>query len=73
MVITAAGKDEASVVGRSVQDIAKERGVDCETVVMDIVLEQEGDVNIVEHCQSIDNLRALLTHPQQYERVRQRT
>lgn len=30
---------------------------------MDILLEQECNVNIVEHCQSIDNLRALLTHP----------
>ena len=63
VVITAAGKNEAFVVGRSVQDIANERGIDPESTVMDILLEQEGNVNIVEHCQSRENLHALLTHP----------
>ncbi len=63
VVITAAAKDEATLVGRSVQDIANERGIDPESAVMDILLEQEGNVNIVEHCQSPDNLHALLSHP----------
>jgi dihydroorotase/N-acyl-D-amino-acid deacylase len=63
VVITAAAKNEASVVGRSVQDIADERGTDPESTVMNILLEQEGNVNIVEHCQSLENLHALLTHP----------
>jgi N-acyl-D-amino-acid deacylase len=63
VVITAAAENEALVVGRSVQEIANERGTDPESTVMDILLEQEGNVNIVEHCQSLENLHALLTHP----------
>jgi dihydroorotase/N-acyl-D-amino-acid deacylase len=50
-------------VGRSIQDIADERGNDPQSVAMDILLEQEAKVLIVEHCQSVDNLHALLTHP----------
>jgi dihydroorotase/N-acyl-D-amino-acid deacylase len=63
VVISAAGSKEASLVGRSIRDIADERGREPEEVVLDLLLEQEGDVNIVEHCQSADNLRQLLTHP----------
>ena len=63
VVITSVARHEASLVGRSVQDIARERGTDPQTAVMDLLLEQQGHANIVEHCQSLDNLRALLTHP----------
>lgn len=63
VVITSAVSNAASVVGRSVQNIANERGIDPESAVLDILLEQEGNVNIVEHCQSRENLHALLTHP----------
>jgi N-acyl-D-amino-acid deacylase len=63
VVITAAAHNEGSLVGKSIKDIASECGSDPESVVMDILLEQEGDVNIVEHCQSLENLHALLTHP----------
>jgi N-acyl-D-amino-acid deacylase len=63
VVITATAKNEASLLGRSIEDIAHERGATPEDVVMDILLEQEGHVNIVEHCQSRENLHALLTHP----------
>ncbi len=63
VVITSAANNAASLVGRSIQDIADERGSDPESVVLDILLEQEGNVNIVEHCQSMENLHALLTHP----------
>ncbi len=62
VVITAAGTNEASLVGRSIREIADERGGEPEGVVLDLLLEQEGDVTIVEHCQSPDNLRQLLTH-----------
>jgi N-acyl-D-aspartate/D-glutamate deacylase len=31
--------------------------------VLAILEEQDGNANIVEHCQSIENLRELLTHP----------
>ncbi len=63
VVITAAADDSASLIGRSIQDIADERGSDPSAVVIEILLEQRGNVNIVEHCQSNENLRALLTHP----------
>ena len=63
VVITAALKNEDSLVGRSIQEIADERGSQPEDAVMDILLEQEGNVNIVEHAQSIENLQSLLTHP----------
>ena len=63
LVITSAATNEEALVGRPLQDIANERGTDPATTVMDILLEQECNVNIVEHCQSIDNLHALLTHP----------
>jgi N-acyl-D-amino-acid deacylase len=63
VVITSAANNASSLVGRSVQEIAEDRGSKPEDVVMDILLEQEGGVNIVEHCQSLENLHALLTHP----------
>ncbi|MGB6112025.1 MAG: D-aminoacylase [Acidobacteriaceae bacterium] len=63
VVITSAAKEEASLVGRSIQEIAEERGSQPEDVVMDILLDQGGNVNIVEHAQSIENLRSLMTHP----------
>jgi N-acyl-D-amino-acid deacylase len=63
VVITSVANNAAALVGRSIQDIADERGSDPENVVLDILLEQQGVVNIVEHCQSMENLHALLTHP----------
>jgi N-acyl-D-amino-acid deacylase len=63
VVITSAANNAASLVGRSVGEIAEDRGSEPEDVVMDILLEQEGSVNIVEHCQSLENLHALITHP----------
>jgi N-acyl-D-amino-acid deacylase len=63
VVITSAAINEDVLVGRSVYEIANERGTDPETAVMDILLEQEGNVNIVEHCQSLENLHSLLAHP----------
>jgi N-acyl-D-aspartate/D-glutamate deacylase len=63
VVITSAANNAASLVGRSVQEVAEDRGSEPEDVVMDILLEQEGSVNIVEHCQSLENLHALITHP----------
>jgi dihydroorotase/N-acyl-D-amino-acid deacylase len=63
VVITSAATNPASLVGRSIQDIADERGSEPDNVVLDILREQQGNVNIVEHCQSMENLHALLTHP----------
>jgi dihydroorotase/N-acyl-D-amino-acid deacylase len=63
VVITSAANNPALLVGRSIQDIADERGSEPSSVVLDILLEQQGNVNIVEHAQSMENLYALLTHP----------
>jgi dihydroorotase/N-acyl-D-amino-acid deacylase len=63
VVITSVATNSASLVGRSIKEIADERRSQPEDIVMDILLEQEGNVNIVEHCQSLQNLRALITHP----------
>lgn len=63
VVITSAANNPALLVGRSIQDIADERGHEPSHVVLDILLEQQGNVNIVEHVQSMENLYALLTHP----------
>ena len=63
VVITSVAKNEASLVGRSIAQLAAERGTTPEDTVMDILAEQDAQVNIVEHCQSRENLHALLTHP----------
>ena len=63
VVITSVEKNAGSLIGRSIQEIADERKAEPEDVVMDILLEQEGNVNIVEHCQSPENLHSLMTHP----------
>ncbi|HWB85852.1 MAG TPA: D-aminoacylase [Bryobacteraceae bacterium] len=63
VIITSVADNSRSLVGRSVQEIADERGTNPENTVMDILLEQQGNVNIVEHCQSLENLYVLLTHP----------
>jgi N-acyl-D-amino-acid deacylase len=63
VVVTSVAHDSGSLVGRSIQEIADQRGIEPEIAVLDLLLEQHGDVNIVEHCQSLDNLHALLTHP----------
>lgn len=63
VVITSTATNSDALVGRTVQEIAEARGSDPESTVMDILLEQECNVNIVEHSQSIDNLHQLLTHP----------
>jgi N-acyl-D-aspartate/D-glutamate deacylase len=63
LVITSVANNSASLVGRSIEEIAAERRTSPESAVLDLLLEQAGDVNIVEHCQSAENLRALLSHP----------
>ena len=63
VVITSAATREDELVGRSIQELADELGTDPETAVMDLLLEQEGNVIVVEHCQSSENLHALLGHP----------
>lgn len=53
----------ANVVGKTVQQIAEERGCSPETCAMDLLLEEDAAVNIISFNQSEDNLKQLLTHP----------
>jgi N-acyl-D-amino-acid deacylase len=51
------------MVGKTVEEIAKLRGIDAENCAMDLLVEEEAAVNIVSFNQSEDNLRQLITHP----------
>ena len=63
LVISSAGSNPDRIVGRSLLEIAQERQESPSSAVLGILLEQGGHANIIEHNQSTDNLRALLTHP----------
>jgi dihydroorotase/N-acyl-D-amino-acid deacylase len=52
-----------ALVGKTVEQIAEERGCDPESCAMDLLLEEDAAVNIISFNQSEDNLRELLTHP----------
>jgi dihydroorotase/N-acyl-D-amino-acid deacylase len=51
------------LVGKTVEEIARLRGVEPETCAMDLLVEEDAAVNIVSFNQSEDNLRQLITHP----------
>jgi dihydroorotase/N-acyl-D-amino-acid deacylase len=51
------------LVGKTVAEIAEQRGVDAQSCAMDLLVEEEAAVNIVCFNQSEDNLRQLITHP----------
>jgi dihydroorotase/N-acyl-D-amino-acid deacylase len=62
--VSAAGTPAgAALVGRSVADIARERGTAPATTVLDLLIENDGQVNVLEFNQSEENLRETLTHP----------
>lgn len=53
----------ANTVGRSLQQIAEERGVEPVDAMIDLLLEEDGQVNMLSFNQSEENLRLSLTHP----------
>jgi dihydroorotase/N-acyl-D-amino-acid deacylase len=55
--------NDSSIVGRSIQEIAAERAVAPSIAVLDILDEQEGEANILEYNQSLENLHDVLAHP----------
>ncbi|MFN7993279.1 MAG: amidohydrolase family protein [Bryobacteraceae bacterium] len=57
---TPAGK---RLVGRHLEEIAAERGCEPVDALIDILIEESGNVNVLEFNQSQDNLRQLLAHP----------
>jgi dihydroorotase/N-acyl-D-amino-acid deacylase len=50
-------------IGKTLEEIANDRGCEPVDVLLDLLLEEEGDANMLSFNQSIDNLRASLTHP----------
>ena len=66
IVISAvAGTVNQPAVGRSIQEIAVTRGCEPIDVVLDLLVEERGTVNMVAFNQSQENLRQTLTHPLQ--------
>ena len=59
--ITSAGNQ--GVIGRNLQEIADGSGKTPADVTLDLLLEEEGDVNMLCFNQSMENLQAALTHP----------
>jgi dihydroorotase/N-acyl-D-amino-acid deacylase len=53
----------ASLHGRTVADIASERGADSLDVVADLLLAEEGDVTIISHSMREDDVRRVLAEP----------
>ncbi len=51
------------LVGLHLEEIGQKRGVDPVEAAIDLIVEEEGAVNIVSFNQSEENLRELLTHP----------
>lgn len=61
--IAAVAHDGAGLVGRNLVQIADERGCPPAQAAVDLLIEQDGAVNILEFNQSEANLRQTLTHP----------
>ena len=64
--ITISGLDteeNAGLVGKTIEEVAAMRNSDPAEVALDLLLEEEGSVNVVSFNQSKENLRQLITHP----------
>ena len=62
-ISSVASETNAALIGKTVAAIAALRGEDPRAAVLDILVEEEGAVNVVSFNQSEDNLRELITHP----------
>ncbi len=58
-----AGEKNQDVVGRSIQQLSDERGMDPVDVVCDLLLEEDLQVTMISHYGSEDNLELILQHP----------
>jgi dihydroorotase/N-acyl-D-amino-acid deacylase len=52
-----------ALIGRNIEEIATTRSADPAAVILDLILEERGQINIIAFNQSESNLRQLLTHP----------
>lgn len=53
----------ASLVGRTIEDIAAERGLESVDAALDLLIEEQAAVNVISFNQSEENLRQLIEHP----------
>jgi len=63
LVSAVASADNAACVGRTIEELAAARGREAEDVIFDLLIEERGEVNILEYNQSEENLRRNVTHP----------
>ena len=64
ITISGVGKGRnAELVGRTIEEIALDRGVPAAETALDLLIEEDGVVNVVSFNQSEENLRQLITHP----------
>ncbi len=52
-----------SAIGKNLQELADDRGTSPADVTLDLLLEEDGDVNMLCFNQSMENLQVTLTHP----------
>ena len=50
-------------IGKTLEEIANQRGSEPVDALLDLLLEEEGNANMLSFNQSVENLRASLTHP----------
>ena len=63
MLSTLANREQQDLVGRTVQQVADERGCTGVETALDLLVENQGNVMIISFNQSEENLRKVLCHP----------
>jgi N-acyl-D-amino-acid deacylase len=63
LISAVATTENASIVGKTLAEIAAERGQSPVDAVFDLLIEEKGQVNVLEFNQSEENLRRNLNHP----------
>jgi len=58
-----ATEENAGLVGKTIEEMAAAQGIDPAEGALDLLLEEEGSVNVISFNQSKENLRQLITHP----------
>ncbi len=57
------GRKNVSIIGRNLSELANDRKSEPVDVLIDLLIEERGDVNMISFNQSEDNLKLSLTHP----------
>jgi dihydroorotase/N-acyl-D-amino-acid deacylase len=63
LISSLASDANRALIGRSLEEIAAARSTDPAALILDLILEERGQINIIAFNQSEPNLRQLLTHP----------